>query len=112
MRAALRRTSSPMLPAPVRSLQSPVLLAQDASMRHVLIVTALVLSACSGPAPKLPGGEVSSSPSFADDVRFLSEHGEVVVLSSPEGAKVALSAKYQGRVMTSAVSADGRSLGW
>jgi hypothetical protein len=86
-------------------------------MRHVLFCAALVLSACDGSKTTAPvrtsaGGDLSSAASFADDVRFLSKHGEVIVLASPEGAKLALSAKYQGRVMTSAVSAEGRSLGW
>src|SRR5262249_35097847 len=51
-------------------------------------------------------------PSFSDDLAFLNAHGKVLVLSDPDGAKVALSAQYQGRVMTSAVSSSGRSLGW
>ncbi len=54
----------------------------------------------------------SSSPSFADDLAFLSAHGAVHVLESKTGARVALSAKYQGRVMTSAVEAAGGSFGW
>jgi hypothetical protein len=54
----------------------------------------------------------SAAPTFADDVAFLSSHGAVHVLESKEGGRVALSAKYQGRVMTSAVEASGRSFGW
>ena len=54
----------------------------------------------------------SSTPSFADDLAFLSAHGAVHVLESKAGARVALSAKYQGRVMTSAVEASGASFGW
>lgn len=49
---------------------------------------------------------------FDDDLAFLNAHGETLVLTDPDGGKVALSAKYQGRVMTSAVSGSGRSLGW
>lgn len=49
---------------------------------------------------------------FADDLAFLTKHGPVHVLESPSGARVAVSAKYQGRVMTSAVDAQGRSFGW
>jgi len=62
-----------------------------------------------------PGDPLSSSsaaPTFADDLAFLSAHGAVHVLESKSGARVALSAKYQGRVMTSAVEASGRSFGW
>lgn len=50
--------------------------------------------------------------SFDDDLAFLNAHGETLVLTHPDGGKVALSARYQGRVMTSAVSPSGRSLGW
>ena len=53
---------------------------------------------------------------FDEDLAFLVAHGpegqRPIVLSDPEGGKIALSALYQGRVMTSAVSASGRSLGW
>ena len=49
---------------------------------------------------------------FEDDVAFLRKHGEVDVLTSAGGGRVALSAQYQGRVMTSAVSPGGRSLGF
>jgi hypothetical protein len=49
---------------------------------------------------------------FADDLAFLRKHGPVHVLEGPAGARVALSAIYQARVMTSAVDADGASFGW
>ncbi len=49
---------------------------------------------------------------FAEDVAFLEKHGAVQILESDLGARVAVSAKYQGRVMTSSVSATGRSFGW
>lgn len=58
-------------------------------------------------SPAAPAGVT-----FDDDVAFLKQHGAVQVLESPSGARVALSAKYQGRVMTSAVEPGGRSLGW
>src|SRR3954469_14124323 len=56
----------------------------------------------------------SSAPltSFASDLQFLQQHGDVIVLEAPHGARVAVSAKYQARVMTSAVGAHGNSLGW
>lgn len=53
-----------------------------------------------------------SEVTFADDVEFLQKHGAVHVLESPSGARVALSAKYQGRVMTSGVDPSGKSFGW
>jgi hypothetical protein len=49
---------------------------------------------------------------FASDVAFLSRFGPVKVLESHGGGRVAVSALYQGRVMTSAVDADGQSLGF
>ena len=54
----------------------------------------------------------AASPSFAEDIAFLEKHGPVQLLESDTGARVAVSAKYQGRVMTSAVSNAGRSFGW
>jgi hypothetical protein len=51
-------------------------------------------------------------PTFADDLAFLNAHDKPIVLTDADGAKVALSAAYQGRVMTSAASEAQRSLGW
>lgn len=50
--------------------------------------------------------------SFASDVGFLERHGDVQLLSDRDGRRIAVSAQYQARVMTSAVSAKGQSLGW
>lgn len=51
---------------------------------------------------------------FADDLTLLEAHADPLVLASDDGdARVALSALYQGRVMTSTLDgAEGRSLGW
>jgi hypothetical protein len=49
---------------------------------------------------------------FEDDVAFLAKHGDIDVLVGPNGGRVALSAQYQGRVMTSAVALGARSLGF
>jgi len=49
---------------------------------------------------------------IAEDLAFLRRHGAVQVLETNGGGQVALSAQYQGRVMTSAVARDGLSLGW
>jgi hypothetical protein len=51
-------------------------------------------------------------PKFSDDVEFLSKHGAVKVLESPAGGRIAISGRYQARVMTSAVEATGASLGF
>lgn len=51
---------------------------------------------------------------FGEDVSFLKEHTEVIVLSDTEGqAKVAVVPAWQGRVMTSTAGGDdGLSFGW
>ncbi len=59
-----------------------------------------------------PAPSTSTSVTFADDLAFLEKHGPVHVLESASGGRVALSARYQGRVMTSGVDANGKSFGW
>jgi Family of unknown function (DUF6786) len=54
----------------------------------------------------------ASTPTFDEDVAFLNQHGATIVLESPGGGRVAVSPKYQGRVMTSAVAPGGPSLGF
>lgn len=50
---------------------------------------------------------------FADDVKFLASHTDAVILTEPAGkAKIAVSPKLQGRVLTSAADNDGLSFGW
>jgi hypothetical protein len=49
---------------------------------------------------------------FANDLEFLKRHGRVHVLEAPGGGRVAVSGRYQGRVMTSAVADDATSLGF
>ncbi len=51
---------------------------------------------------------------FGDDIAFLKQHTDVIVLSDAAGrAKVALAPAWQGRVLTSAAGGDaGRSFGW
>ena len=43
--------------------------------------------------------------SFSADLEFLKQHADVVLLSAAHGGQIAVSAQYQARVMTSAVSA-------
>ncbi len=43
-------------------------------------------------------------------MEFLGKHGAVHLLEAPGGGRVALSAKYQGRVMTSAVELGGHGI--
>lgn len=79
----------------------------------MLLCTILLFSACERPGD---AGELDASDerhtTFSDDVVFLQRHGDVLLLEHPGGARVALSAAYQGRVMTSAASPGGRSFGW
>src|SRR5262245_42853776 len=82
-------------------------------LRRLAVIVALagalaVPVRSAGPAAK----KEPVGPAFADDLAFLRAHGAVDVLSAPSGAQVVVSAQYQGRVMTSAVAPDGRSLGW
>jgi Family of unknown function (DUF6786) len=80
-------------------------------MRKLVLVTLLAAAAgltLVGQARPAPDG----APTFAEDLAFLEKHGPLLVLTTAGGGKVAVSPKYQGRVMTSAVAAEGRSLGW
>ena len=80
-------------------------------MDTILLVLALLLlcAACAG-VPDEPAAEAPRT--FEQDAAFLRRHGPVEVLQDPSGARVLLSGRYQGRVMTSAVAPDGPSLGW
>ncbi|WP_394820951.1 DUF6786 family protein [Pendulispora albinea] len=55
---------------------------------------------------------MKSEATFEREVEFLRAHGAVEVLQSPSGGRIAISPAYQGRVMTSAVGPNERSLGW
>lgn len=75
----------------------------------------LLLAACGSttpPAaePSAPGGAVT----FGDDLAFLQQHSQVVVLQDEAGnAQVIVAPGYQGRVMTStAEGSAGASFGW
>jgi uncharacterized protein DUF6786 len=74
--------------------------------RAGLILGLGVISA-SRAAPAGPG-------SFGDDVAYLRQHTDIIVLSDEHGAaQVALAPAWQGRVMTSTAQHDaGRSFGW
>lgn len=80
-------------------------------MKHTVLASAFLASSALGIAvtASAPG---ERHPTFADDLAFLRTHGPVQVISAAGGGAVAVSAKYQGRVMTSAVAQDALSLGW
>jgi hypothetical protein len=49
---------------------------------------------------------------FSDTVSFVGQHSKLVVLTRPNGSSIAVWPAMQGRVLTSAVTPDGRSFGW
>jgi hypothetical protein len=58
-----------------------------------------------------PASRLASAASFSDDLAFLKQHTQIIVLTGAGGAQVAVAPGYQGRVMTS--TADGAaSFGW
>ena len=80
---------------------------------------ALVVGACAGASAPPPTAPTTTMPpaaplpgTFEDDLAFLQKHGPVILLESKAGGRVAVSAKYQGRVMTSAVAKGSSSLGF
>lgn len=86
-------------------------------MKGGLVSAVAALVACTPSAPPSPPPESAKTvpttrTSFTDDVAFLSRYGHPKVLESKSGGRVALSAEYQGRVMTSAVEPGGASLGF
>lgn len=70
--------------------------------------------AAASPVAATPTAPASSAPrKFDADVAFLSQHGAgIQVLESASGGRIAISGKYQARVMTSAVEPQGVSLGF
>ena len=79
-------------------------------MRSLLFTSALVLLACAPPRPDVT--PASGGRGFDEDLALLRAHGPILVLDSPGGGRVAVSARWQGRVMTSAVEPHGTSLGF
>lgn len=73
-------------------------------------VTPQALAAASASAA--PVAPAPKGPLYGEELKFLQDHGPVIELESAEHGFVALSAKYQGRVMTSAVARDAGSIGY
>ena len=61
------------------------------------------------PASHLPphAARVAPPATFADDVAFLKQHTQVVVLGDGPGARIVVAPAYQGRVMTSTADGSG-----
>jgi hypothetical protein len=76
--------------------------------RNVITATLIFMTTTAALTPRARAG------SFGDDIAFLKKHTDLIVLSDKKGlAKVALSAAWQGRVMTSTAGDDtGLSFGW
>jgi len=96
----------------------PLAAAPPASVTRAAPFTPPLASATPSAAPTAVTAPPSAHPSpsmrkFTEDVEFLNQHGAAVkVLEGPEGGRIAVSGKYQARVMTSTVDADGSSLGF
>ena len=77
-----------------------------------------LLIACNNSSQKqttdVKASTIAAKGSYAYDAAFLKAHTEKIIeLSNGQGAKVLLSADYQGRVMTSTATGDtGISFGW
>src|SRR5882724_11986464 len=95
----------------VASCQQPAVGPPAPTSSAIPAATPTASPAMSTPPPTPP--PASPSPvSFDEDLAFLSKYGPVKVLSSASGGRIAVSGQYQARVMTSAVGAGGRSLGF
>lgn len=104
---AMRATMARMRPALTSCLPIAVLASACASAPPAAAPAPAEPPPVTAPAPA-----AARPPTFEDDVAFLKKHGTVELLQAPSGGQVALSSKYQGRVMTSAVEPGGQSLGW
>src|SRR5262249_19733578 len=75
-------------------------------MKRLFVAILVMFSSCSHHDPAFAPG------TFGYDLHFLSSRDSVIVLSSGE-SQVLVSAKYQGKVLTSTAAGDsGRSFGW
>lgn len=81
-------------------------------MRLSVLFAALALAACADKVPPPVAPPPAATGPIDADLAFLRAHGPVEVLASPGGGLVAVSARWQGRVMTSAVEPHGASLGY
>ena len=96
--------------------QNPAPLTPVASLSAAPVATAPAAPAAapaSAVAAPVPAASAPALRKFDEDVAFLAQHGAAVkVLESASGGRIAISGKYQARVMTSAVEAQGASLGF
>jgi hypothetical protein len=77
------------------------------------VVQARIPSAAAFLPPAIERDGDMAQKTYADDLALLRERVEVVELSAPGDARVAVAPAYQGRVMTSTLAGDGgTSFGW
>jgi hypothetical protein len=83
-------------------------------LRPPLSAAALALLSCASSPPGTgPASLPSGAPrSIDDDIALMQALAPVEVLSSPGGGRIVVSARWQGRVMTSSVEPHGASLGF
>ena len=83
-------------------------------IRAAVVAVAVCVSGCAQEDQAVPSANAIRSGTFGDDVSFLTQHTEVILLSSADGrAQIAVAPGYQGRVMTSTSSGpDGTSYGY
>lgn len=81
---------------------------------RLLLFTLALFFACGGEKPANNTTPTMSYTTFQEDVNFLQDYVDVVVLEEASGpGRVAVSAALQGRVLTSSANGpDGRSYGW
>jgi len=78
-----------------------------------LTILAALGSAFGGCTSADEAGAPAPTGRFAADLAFLRAHAEIVLLTDPSGAQIAVAPAYQGRVMTSTVGGrDAPSFGW
>lgn len=83
------------------------------STSRALAPYALVFAACGGSTANQPAVSSQAVVGFAEELAFLREHTQVVLLQDPRGrAQVIVAPEYQGRVMTSSTSPNGPSFGF
>jgi hypothetical protein len=76
-----------------------------------LVAADLVVASDGAIAQEVPMPAAPDAPAFADDVKFLQEHADAIVLQAEGCGPVVVSAKLSARVMTSAFSADAPGFG-
>lgn len=75
-----------------------------------LLCTFVGVVCLSGCAQMKPAANAQRT--FDQDVTFMRKHTDVIILRGTDGASVAVTPRWQGRVMTSATGGDSEGFGW